>query len=461
MNGRMNGSPGNSAPFGPRAMVALVCVGFIAFVALLAAMGTREPRADNGGAHGLGKGISGYAALAAMLSAEGRTVDFTRMPGSAEANALLIVTPLAWADGKDIAQVVNRHRLTGPVLVVTPKWQAVPLTSDPRVTPSRWNPFGAPKPPRGWSTVVGTEPPEWKGFLDRTSVRLEQPGGPPAHGWRSADGQSSGPLPDDHVVLSGQGEDDGHHGITPLVTSADGRVLAGYFADGGAYPALDRMAGLTAPTGEDRDMHPLVIVFEPDLLDNMGLADRQTGLLADRLIRAAAGDAEGDAAARPIAFDLSLAGLGQPRNLLSLAFQPPFLAATICLILAAAASIWLGLARFGPALVAAPAIASGKVALVTGSAELILRARRHHLIGAPYAEAARERLIAALGLPRRRPEAETDAAIDRILETRMPGTIPFSTAAHQLGSARRAHDIAAAAAQIHRIERALVTMRKA
>jgi hypothetical protein len=163
MNGRMNGSPGNSAPFGPRAMVALVCVGFIAFVALLAAMGTREPRADNGGAHGLGKGISGYAALAAMLSAEGRTVDFTRMPGSAEANALLIVTPLAWADGKDIAQVVNRHRLTGPVLVVTPKWQAVPLTSDPRVTPSRWNPFGAPKPPRGWSTVVGAEPPEWKG----------------------------------------------------------------------------------------------------------------------------------------------------------------------------------------------------------------------------------------------------------------------------------------------------------
>jgi hypothetical protein len=80
---------------------------------------------------------------------------------------------------------------------------------------------------------------------------------------------------------------------------------------------------------------------------------------------------------------------------------------------------------------AAPAIASGKVALVTGSAELILRARRHHLIGAPYAEAARERLIAALGLPRRRPEAETDAAIDRILETRMPGTVPFSTAAHR------------------------------
>jgi hypothetical protein len=203
------------------------------------------------------------------------------------------------------------------------------------------------------------------------------------------------------------------------------------------------------------DRKPLVIVFEPDLLNNRGLADRTTALLAQRLILASAGRG-----VQRIVFDLSLAGLGTARNLLTLAFSPPFLAATICLILAMVVAIWRGFNRFGPARTGDPAVPLGKTVLVAGGAALLLRARRHHLIARPYADATRERLIVALGLPRRRPTAETDIAIARIQQAVAPGTAPFGEVAARLvaagGAARKAAPaIAAQAAQLHSIEQAL------
>jgi hypothetical protein len=449
----------NPAAFGPRGTFALIAAGFVSFIVLLFWLGTGEAPSNNGGAHGLGKGIAGYAALATMLGADGHQVGFNRVPGHVGGDELVVLTPLPDAAVKDIKALIQSRRAgAGPTILVLPKWQTELLDSDPRTAQGSagkaWaGVFGAPRAPVGWTTIVGAALPHWPGLLDRVGVALGHENGPAAHGWHSGDG-ASGPLPDDHVVLSGGGSDDAGAPLVPLVRSGDGRILAGYFADGGAYPALDAMAGVD-PTGDTvenkpAETKPLVIVFEPDLLNNHGLADNATAQAARRLVLASAGRG-----VQRIVFDLSLAGLGAPRNLLTLAFSPPFLAATICLILAMAGAIWRGFTRFGPPRVGDPTMPAGKVALVAGGAALLLRARRHHLIAGPYADASRERLRVALGLPRRRPAAETDAAIERIQRVVAPGSVPFGEVAAQLTSAKGTTAIATHAAELHTIEQAL------
>ena len=454
----------NPAAFGARGTLAIIAIGFVSFLALLFWIGTGEAPANNGGAHGQGKGIAGYAALAALLTADGHQVGFNRVPKHTGGDELVVLTPLPYAEIKDLASMVQARRNgLGPTIIVTPKWETIPLDKDPRQprgsSGKAWaGVFGAPAAPSGWTTIVGADLPRWKGFLDKIGVALGTKTSPPAHGWHSADG-ASGPLPDDRVVLSGGGSDDAGAPLVPLVRSGDGRILAGYFADGGSYPELERMAGVdpARPTGDPSTnddttayRKPLVMVFEPDLLNNRGLADKATALMAQRLITASAGHG-----VQRVVFDLSLAGLGASRNLLTLAFEPPFLAATICLILAMAVAIWRGFNRFGPARVGDPSLPAGKAVLVAGGAALLLRARRHHLIAAPYVDAARERLIVALGLPRRRPTAETDSAIARIQHAVAPGTTPFGEVAARLAAARKAPAIATLAAELHSIEQAL------
>ncbi|WP_420381317.1 hypothetical protein [Novosphingobium sp.] len=444
----------NPAAFGPRGTFAMIAAGFVSFIILLMWMGTGTPQGNNGGAHGLGKGISGYAALVAMLNADGHPVEFNRMPGQIGGPEVRVLTPLAETDTKELARQLQMRRAgVGPTILITPKWLTGPLANDPRIPPDArrraWaRVFGAPAAPAGWTTIWGAQAPNWKGVLDNVSVHLGYAKAPAAHGWRSADG-ASGPLPDDRIVLSGGGMDDNEHPLIPLVRSGDGRILAGYFPDGGAYPALDAMAGV-APTGSDTSIQPLVVVFEPDLLNNRGMANQATALLARRLVLASMGNTR-----RQILFDVSLAGLGASKNLLTLAFTPPFLAATICLILAMAGSIWRGFARFGPARAGAPADRVGRIALVEGGAALLLRARRYHLIAAPYAIAARERLIVALSLPRRNSADETDAAIERVQRAVAPGTTPFGEVAARLAGAQAPGAITAQAAELHNIETAL------
>ncbi len=440
----------NPAAFGPRRTLAMIVAGFVAFIVLLAWLGVGEPPGNNGGAHALGKGIAGYAALATMLAEEGQQVGYNRVPKRVGGRELLVLTPLANADARDMARLATVRRAgMGPTVVVTPKWFTIRLGSDPRVPPSLWTrTFGPPRAPAGWTTIVATQPPQWRGFLDHVNVTLGQAKGPPAGGWRSGDG-ASGPLPDEHVVLSGGGSDDAGAPLVPLVRSGDGRILAGYFADGGAYPALDAMAGVD-PTGSDAARQPLIIVFEPDLLNNRGMADAATARNARRLILAAAGRG-----VPRVVFDVSLAGLGAPRNLLTLAFTPPFLAATIGLILAMAGVIWRGFVRFGPARIDAVGVPAGKAALVGGGAALLLRARRHHLLAQPYVDATRERLARALGLPRPRTPTQTDAAIVRIQHEVAPDSVPFDDVVTKLLAATGPHALAAQAAELHAIENAL------
>lgn len=431
----------NQPAFGKGSTLGIVLIGALAFVAVLYWLGTGGGATNNGGGHVAGRGLNGYAALAAMLEADGVTVHLARTKEALNQPGLLVLTPPAHAKGSEIAEIIAARRGIGPTLVVAPKWLAFPDTANPAAK-------------RGWTRIEGTTPPEWKGYHDDLSVGFISGA---ARGWSGTGAYAGfyGPLPDDRKVQAGTGP-----GLEALVETPGAAILAGYLTGDGSNAALERWIGMERHPDGDPDeqaasdqfatSYPVVLVFEPDLLDNWGIANKQTGLMARRLVYAAAGMKPAS-----VTFDLTLNGLGASRNLLTLAFEPPFLAATLCFFMALFAAGWRSFNRFGPPRVTAREIPLGKTVLVHNTAGLIRRAGRLRLIAAPYADASRERLIHALGLPRGRPPAETEAAIDRLQARLGPDRPRYSELAARLRAARRTADVVQHAAALQSLEKDL------
>lgn len=427
-----------AGPFSPRVALGLVLFGALCFVALLWIIGSGmdDPSPRASGAHVQGKGLTGYAALGQYLEKRGYAVTPVRSRAALDQPGLLILTPVHEASGEELEQVVNARRFAGPTIVVVPKWLAIPF------------PPGTPKAKEGYVRLLDVMPPDWKGFYDNLTLQsgaLET--GPRPGGWSGAG--LSGTLPEPKEVFSGRGK-----GLIPLVIGdGGGQILAGYMADGGDYPRLrDLATGAEEPELEDEPTgeYPVIFVFDADLFNNYGMSRASNAQLAEKLIQATL---DGDP--RKVSFDLTLAGYGRSPSLLALAFTPPFLAATLCLLLAAAVTLWRAYQRFGPPMVAGRALAFGKRELVGNAAGLIQRARRLHLLGPPYADAARERLIKALALPARLSHEQAEAAIDRALAARAPGSALFSNTSAQLRAARKPIDLLRAARQLHALERTL------
>ena len=424
----------NSNPFSVGGVLALVLFGAVVFVALLWMIGSGlTGSTNNGGSHAGGKGLTGYAALVKLLDQRGYQTSLARGEASLDDPGLLVLTPPQNAKGAELEKIVAKRRYIGPTLVITPKWKALPAS-------------GAKGAKQGWVMLAGTAAPEWPGFLDTVSVRI----GPRGKRWSAAG--LSGELPVPAEVSSGSGD-----GIEPLVIGQSGGILAGYVQDNGYYPSLERIALNKAweAEDEDSDLYPVIVVFEPDLLDNYGMARKENAQFADQLVSAAMGGSPNGSRGGKVTFDVTLNGLGRSPNLLTLAFSPPYVAATLCLLLAALAAGWRAFLRFGPAFATARAIAFGKRPLVSNAAGLIRRTRRLHLVTRPYANHLRERIARTLGLPKHATPEATEAAIDKALAQRLPDTEPFSSLAARLRASRKPLAILRAAQALHSLERTL------
>lgn len=410
--------------FSRRAALALVAAGAISFLVLLYAVSRGlGGEGNNGGPHALSNGLTGYSALAGLLEKRGISVVRSRDPARLDDPGLLVLTPPQEADGDALKTAIDARRRIGPTLLVLPKWIAVPADG-PQAKP-------------GWVRTVASQPPGWLGDIDE---RITAEAATVSR-WRG--GERSGVLAAYSDAQVAAAKDDA---LVPLVTDQDSRLLAGYLNDDGSYPALDTWSGWDAPAEPDRELFPLAIVAEPDLLDNRGLADRAVAGNALALVRALRQDP-----AAPVVFDVTFNGLGRSRNLLTLAFTPPFLAATLALILAAFAAAWRGFGRFGPPRLASRPIAFGKAALVENSAGLIRRTGRIRLLGAPYAALVTQRALRTLGLPASASLAAIDAAQSR---RGIPGQ-PFSQLVHTLRGARKPQELVRAAAALNSIDKAL------
>jgi len=427
-----------SGPFDIRAVLALVAVGSAVFVALLwmVGAGLASGPVNDGGAHGGGKGLNGYAGIAQLLEADGYEVHRSQNEGALREGGLLVLTPPAEASKRDLAKIVNDRRYRGPTLLILPKWLSTPVSES----------MGIPGAKKGWVILGNPHKPAWADELPGVGPLQIAFGNSAADhqpGWRGLG--RAGTLPKDDTVMSM-----GSSRLVALVRDENWQMLAGYRADG-SYPWLQEAAGMPV-TEEEDSPYPLVIVSEPDLLNNYGMADRARARLALALVQAAMGEHR-----LPVIFDLTLNGHVRSANLLTLAFTPPFLAATLCLLLAALVAGWRAFIRFGPPRLAGRAIAFGKRALVSNAAGLIRRTRRLHLLGRPYADRARERMARVLALPRLPDNAAMEAAIDRALAARLDRPDAFSAAAARLRAARRPHELVKAAQDLHTLERTLRT----
>lgn len=356
-----------AGPFTPLTAAVIVLVGVFAFCVLIV-LGTYAPdlhNGDDGGAHALSRSAVGFAGLAEALRLAGEPVLVSRhaLPPGRHAGVLVVTPPLG-ATSEAIAAL----RFGGPVLVVLPKW------------------LGAPEQKhRGWVTKVALLDARWAppgslvaraGLARRQGVSrpaLHAVSGPLAVG-RSL---TFGPV-ESLQTITGKG-------WIPVLTDEHGGVVL----------ARD-------PKG------PAFVLADPDLLNNQGLGNIATfagGLAIIDALRARAG---------PVIFDVTLDGLGKEKGILRLAFDPPFLAVTLCLAAAAALAGFQAFCRFGPVRAGGRALALGKEALADNTAALVRLAGREARMGGRYAALTRDLAAKAVGAPRDLGEEDLTRLLDRL-----------------------------------------------
>ena len=170
--------------------------------------------------------------------------------------------------------------------------------------------------------------------------------------------------------------------LAPILVSPDGGIVLGRIIGSNAF-----------------------VLSDPELINNTGLSDADRAALSVRLLDALRDDG-------PVFFDLTLHGMERSRNLLKLAFEPPFSAATLAALLAVCLLAWRAATRFGPTVREGRAFALGKRALADNSAGPIRLANREHRYAAGYAELSRKAAARAASAPR----TLTGDALDRFLD---------------------------------------------
>lgn len=373
-----------ASPFSARTVMLLVIAGIVGFAAflLLTAYAPELRSGRDGRAHGLSTSAVGFRGVYTLLEATGADVGYLRTDDGTRNTGLTVLTLEPGSDPDRVAALIDDR--WGPLLIVLPKWMTFPVQGErDRV---QWVDAGIGQ------TVA---------YLLADLAAISVSTGETAAGARLQSGmlnQVPFRAPENLQTISGRD-------LSPLMeTAKDGFVLANV---------------------HDTQIY---ILSDPDLINNQALADPERARAALMLL------AELNLNDGPYRFDLVANGFGGSRNLLTLAFDPPFLALTLCLLAAALLAGFQAIYRFGPTLRPPRAIAFGKRALVDNSAELLRLARREHLSSERYVAMTREAAVAAIGNPR---DLDGDA-LDRWLDGLGPKTMPPFTALAR--AAERAHN---------------------
>lgn len=411
-----------SNPFRPTTVLALLAVGSLAFLLLLYALsqGWTGGEDRNGGNHAAANGLNGYSGLVTLLEETGNSVTVSRNPADLPEYGLQILTPpiMTAPDGIDDILQQRIDLDAGPTMLILPKWLAMPIPADANVESEN-----------GWVFLGGSVSPPWFSQLEiaeGAELAIGETGG-----WQGF--AEAGDLPDETQVQALVSDE--RKVMRALLVDEEGDVLAAEL--------------LQPPEADGYEPWPIYVVFEPDLMNNYGIADRARAEVAIALVEMARAGGN-----MPIRFDVTLNGLGASQNLLTLAFRPPFLAAALCLLLAALVIGWRAFRRFGPAIAEEPATAQGKRQLARNGAALLERVKRWHLLKQPYEDMIGRRVASALGLR----NADIDAreiAIDRELARRGHDGPTFSRLAGDLRVAERPKDIIRAARALRTFERTL------
>jgi hypothetical protein len=330
----------HSQGFSPRTILALVLVGLVSFsgLAVLSAYAPELRGATDPGAHALSSSAIGFKGATVMLQAEGVPALVSRTPprGRAPGDTLTVLTPPEVSDLKPFAQYTD-------LLIVLPKWV---------VTPMPLHPGFVQKYGDGENSAYATE--LLAPFAKATEIQVRPKGfsKPVLRGTGALFGPGTylplGPI-DNFQTLSGEAWE-------PMLVDEQGHAV---------------LARLRAHRG-------IVVLADPDLLNNQGVASLDNARAGLAILNTLRGDTG-------IRFDVTLNGYVRGRGLGQLVLEPPWLAATLCGVGAALLMGLHSLGRFGPTLRRGRAIALGESALVDNSAGLVRMAGREAELAPAYA----------------------------------------------------------------------------
>lgn len=391
----------NASPFRARTVVLLVIAGVVGFAAflVLSAYAPDMRSGRDGRAHGLSTSAVGFRGVYSLLEETGADVRYVRSEAMLENPGLTLLTLEPGSNAERVETLLNEG--SGPLLIVLPKWGTMPV--------------GGARDRVQWfrSDMGESVTAMLAGVADISVSASAAPAGSRLQ---------SGMLRDTEFLTPPSLQTISGPALMPLMETAKDEFVLARVSDTDTY-----------------------ILSDPDFLNNQILAEPARARAALMLL------AELNKADGPYWFELVANGFGGSRNLLTLAFEPPFLALTLCLLAAALLAGIQAMFRFGPALRPARAIAFGKRALVDNSAELLRVARREHLSSQRYASMTREAAVAAIGNPRRLSGKALDSWLDGLGPPAMPRFTALVLAAER---ARNRQDIRNAA-------RALYDWRKA
>lgn len=391
-----------ASAFNPRTVILLVIAGVVAFGAFLflAAYAPDLRSGRDGRAHGLSTSAVGFRGIHDLLAATGDRAEFMRGSEIPGGDGLVIVTVEPGLDRDRLDELVRER--WGPILIVLPKWATVDVPAQrDRV---RW--VHATMGPFGAAEISGVASVQ----VSMSGVAAGTPLATPFAG------ETEIAAPEALQTISGDG-------LQPLVQTPDKEIVLAAIPDLGVF-----------------------VLSDPDLINNQALADPERARAALALLRHL--NADGG----PYRFELVANGYGGSPNLLTLAFEPPFLALTLCILAAALMAGLQAAFRFGPPLAEPRAIAFGKRALVDNAAQLLRLARREQLSARRYAAMTREAAVAAIGNPLRLEGPALDAWLDRFAA---PGSPPFSDLARAAERASTRQDIVDAARALNRWRRTI------
>ncbi len=417
----------NASPFDPRIITGLILAGIIGFIGfwVVSTFAPELSSGRDGRGHAMSRSATGFAGIVELARAAGldpEVIRDARAGVAAGANTdlggLLVLTPDVSSRLEDIDDRLTDNE--NQVLLVLPKYAPIadPAGRD-RVSGAVALPDGAIVLQERGSGPFGLAPPR-SDDADRDSPPRKQL---PSYATRTVtpvsrtltadlwgDGAITIHLPQRVQVLAEQNVD-------PIV-SIDGGVLIGQI-DLGPH---------------SRDVY---VLSDPDLINNLALHDDARARGAIELLQQVAGPGE------PVGFDVALNGLGASNyNLLRIAFTPPFLALTLCLIVAGLLALWQGFVRFGPPWREERTIQLGKTALVATNAQLIVQARRTRSFAVRYANMVREVAARRLHAPTRLVGAALDQWLDRFVDSRGQR---FTQLVQQMENARTSDEAVAGA----------------
>jgi len=370
---------GLAALMTPKMIISLVLIGIFSFTSLVTLSGYAGDlrQKNNGQAHALSRSAIGYSGLTRLLGDMDYDVRMARTEGVKyeNVNALRVFTlsrPYQ-ADGLDDLD------LHSPTLIIMPKWITAPMKGTPGWVQKRW------QDKHIWDVDNhDRDLKELTGDVTFTAIKTDDKS--VTYTLTSAVAENS-PAPSFEIEnlqwLKGEKLD-------TIYSLQEGPILV-KITDTTTY-----------------------ILSDPDFLNTMGIRSKTRARFAVDMIDAIIIDAEADPGR--VDFDLTFHGFGGNTNVIKVLTQPPFLAATLCLLAAGGLIAWQAFTRFGDPLQVRRDYALGKFSLADNAARFIRITGREPNMAGDYARLIRKQVIKDLNLGGRKPQ-DIDTILGRREDT--------------------------------------------